>query len=342
MVTNFANVMKKHLLVLLLLLPMMFTLLQPARAGTPAEVVAAPLRVDMDAYLLINEVNALRAVNGLAAYSISPTLMSIAQQHAEFMSVNGVSHTGYGGTRPYQRALNAGYPLAGDLTLGGFFSENITAGTNKSVQQAVQEWQGDAPHLNTMLSPNLTEIGAGVAIVGNYVYYVIDCASPISGNAPSAGPTLPDGTPAPIVTQPPVAVNTLLPNTPDADGKVYHTVQKGETLWLIAISYNVKIADIRKLNGLAENADIYPNTKLLIILVSTPTPAPSGTPTRFPTVIPQVTWTVSPVIENATSTPAPVKFAAAETSDSLPVLGVIALAALVLAGILAASTRVRR
>lgn len=342
MVTNFADVMKKHFLALLLLLPMMFTLLQPARAEASAGIVAAPLRVDMDAYSLINEVNALRAANGLTPYSINPTLMSIAQQHAEFMSVNGVSHTGYGGTRPYQRALNAGYPLAGELTLGGFFSENITAGSNKSVQQAVQEWQGDAPHLNTMLSPNLTEIGAGVAIVGNYVYYVIDCASPTGGNAPFAAPTLSSGTPVPIVTQPPVAVNTLLPNTPDADGKVYHTVQKGETLWLIAISYNVKIADIRKLNGLAEDADIYPNTKLLIILVSTLTPGPTGTPTRFSTVTPQATWTASPVIENATPTLAPVKFAAAETSDSLPVLGMIALAALVLAGILAASMRVRR
>src|SRR5205823_1348766 len=99
------------------------------------------------------------------------------QTHAEYMAaIRTVTHYDAGGLRPYQRGLAAGYPLAGDLSLGGFYSENIMAGNNLSVQEAVTAWQGDTPHLLTMLAPGLQEIGAGVALVGGYVYYVIDCA----------------------------------------------------------------------------------------------------------------------------------------------------------------------
>jgi LysM repeat protein len=261
------------------------------------------------------------------------------------MSVNGVSHIGYGGTRPYQRALNAGYPLAGDLSLGGFMSENITAGKDKSVQQAVLEWQGDAPHLNTMLSPNLTEIGAGVAIVSGYVYYVIDCAQPTSSGAVSytPQPTSSSGgtgtTPKPGGAVAPL-VSTIIPNTPDAEGKLYHTVKPGETLWLIAITYGVKIADIRRLNGLAENQEIFPGTKLLILKMPTPTPMNTVTVTLPPTRTPFATWTPSPTITSIT--PTPQKTAAASPSSSMTVLGVIVLAALVLSGVMAVSLRVRR
>lgn len=314
---------------------------QMAQAGNPQRGNYA------DAYTLISEVNALRAANGLAAYSTNPILMGIAQQHAEFMSVNGVSHYGYGGTRPFQRALNAGYPVAGDLSLGGFFSENITAGMNKTEQQAVQEWQGDAPHLNTMLSPNLMEIGAGVAQVGDTIYYVIDCSRPSGSSASIAtsvpAPTLPGGTPGntytPAVVSGPLA-STIVPATPDADGKLFHVVQPGETLWLIAISYGVKIAEIRKLNNLAENANIYPKTKLLIKLVPLPTATGTITPTPPPTFTPVPSWTPQPSATLTATLPARVPVVT--TRDSLPVLVAILAAAMALAGVLAAGLRIRR
>jgi uncharacterized protein YkwD len=305
-----------------------------ARAESPASVLAEQARVVTDAYSMIAEVNALRAANGLPAYTANSILMSIAQQHAEFMSVNGVAHTGYGGTRPYQRALNAGYPLAGDLSLGGFISENITAGNNKSVQQAVTEWQGDAPHLNTMLSPNLQEIGAGVAYVGDYVYYVIDCARPTGSGQPQY-------TPVPGQTQnvvgPPLA-RTVIPNTPNADGKLYHIVGSGETLWLIAVSYGVKIADIRRLNNMTETEAIFPKEKLLIRDNFKPGPA-SGTPgaadtptaTSPPTFTLVPTWTPLPSLTPIPPTPIPV--APISSGESIWALVAIITAALVLAGI---------
>ncbi|GAB4488653.1 MAG: hypothetical protein OHK0031_12500 [Anaerolineales bacterium] len=301
----------------------------PALAAAPA----APRRVDTDPYSLIAAVNALRAASGLPAYSVNPILMAIAQQQAEFMSVNGVSHDGYGGTRPFQRALNAGYPLAGDLALGGFMSENITAGSNKSVQEAVSEWQGDAPHLNTMLSPNMQEIGAGVAIVGDYVYYVIDCARP-TGSGSVAYTPAPGGA-APIAPGAPL-VSTIFPATPLADGNLYHLVKPGETLWLIAISYGVKVAEIRQLNGMSEADAIYPGEKLLIQKSSgTLTPAPQ---TASPTLSEAATPTVfSPptAISAAPTTPStPPAQPAAPRENSLLALGAILLAAILSAAAL--------
>jgi uncharacterized protein YkwD/LysM repeat protein len=314
-----------------------------AKASKPLSITAVGQQVDTDPYSLINEVNALRAANGLAAYSINPILMSTAQAHANYMAATGVvSHTGAGGTTQVQRLLAAGYPLAGNLALGGLRSENITAGNNKSVQQAVQEWQGDAPHLNTMLSPNLREIGAGVAFVGEYVYYVIDCATPTSSGQQQSY------TPAPGTTQvvdesyfAPLA-STIVPSTPGADGKLVHAVRPGETLWLIAISYGVKVADIRNLNNMSEADAIYPGEKLLIRLEATPAPTVLLTATM--TLTPEIAFTATlapplsatvPAISPLANVEVEVAGAAPESpvssSSSGMVLGAIIVAALVLA-----------
>jgi len=65
---------------------------------------------------------------------VNSTLMGVAQAQAEFMASSGtVSHTGPGGSRPYQRALAAGYPLAGQIP-PGFYSENILSSSSRSPQ----------------------------------------------------------------------------------------------------------------------------------------------------------------------------------------------------------------
>jgi uncharacterized protein YkwD len=75
---------------------------------------------------LITAVNGLRIANGLPPYTANLMLMQVAHRP-------GLT----------QRILDSGYPLAGDLSQGGFRAENITAG-NKTAAQAVQEWTGDA------------------------------------------------------------------------------------------------------------------------------------------------------------------------------------------------------
>jgi LysM repeat protein len=322
-------------------------------AAPVTSVSAKPKQVVTDAYSLIAEVNALRASYGLAAYDVSSILMGTAQQHAEFMSVNGVSHIGYGGTRPYQRVLNAGYALAGDLSLGGFMSENIIAGGDKSVQDAVREWQGDQPHWNTMMSTDLTEIGAGVAIVDGYVYYVIDCARPLGAKAPTAAP---GETQQPAVAIGPPLARTVVPSTPNAEGKLVHVVGPGETLWLIAVTYKVTVLEIRELNYMSDTDAIYPGEKLLIAKDLTPGPIVAETPTSSSSSSPLEMVTDTPDLPTATGTAtfapfytrtplptlslptdlAPVSAPAAPQSLdlSMVIVGAIVFAALVLAGVL--------
>ena len=257
-----------------------------------------------NSYALIDAINSLRISNGLPAYIINPILMSVAQQHADYMASTGkVDHIGINGSKPFQRGLAAGYPVAGDLSQGGFYSENITAGINKSVQDAVVEWQGDTPHLKTMLSPNLSEIGAGATIIGSYVYFVIDCASPTLALQPQVYTPVPGNLSG---TKQPLTIYTLVPVTPGIDGKVIHVVKPGETLWLIAITYGVKVATLRGLNNLSEEQNIFPGDKLLIKQV--PTPALIG-PTLTVTIIRDVihlpTITIASIHNQPSATPKP-------------------------------------
>ena len=175
--------MPRRSLVTLLLAAAILALALPAPAA--AETAPRPLAA-ASAYDLIDAVNALRGSHGLPAYSINLTLMYTAQNQADFMAATGtVTHSGPGGIGLIDRLLAAGYPLAGDLSLGGFRAENIiSGGDDATAQWAVDQWMGDAPHQNTMLSPNLSEIGAGVATAGGRVYFVIDAAHPTSGGAP--------------------------------------------------------------------------------------------------------------------------------------------------------------
>ena len=257
-------------------------------------------------YDLINAVNALRAAYGLPAYSINSILMFTAQNQADFMSSNGiVVHTGPGGSTVTQRLLAAGYPLGGDLSLGGFRSENIIAiSVNMSAEDAVSAWMGDAPHQYTMLSPDLTEIGGGVAVVNGLAYYVIDCARPAANGVTQANtPVIGSGATVPAVE---AAVSPVVLSTPNESGDVIHEIQPGQTLWQIAISYGVKIDEIKRLNNLFDDT-IYPGNKLLIKKESTPTSQPptevatlelTATPLPSPTSAPTVavTMTQTPIV----------------------------------------------
>jgi len=235
--------------------------------------------------------------------------------------------------------LAAGYPLAGDLSLGGFRSENVVGSPGMTAAEAVAAWSGDAVHLHTMLSTDLLEIGAGVAEQGGVSYYVIDCARPTTSGvpqdySPGAEAEYNSGLNEIIV---PVAIST-----PNPQGEVVHEVQSGQSLWQIAISYGVKINDIRSLNQLATAYVINPGDTLLIKTVDTPTPEP---PTVVPTAVPALptgglvaaTITGEPT---ATATPTPPATTADATKAGTAV-GAIILVALAAAGLVAWAGRAR-
>ncbi len=51
---------------------------------------------------------------------------------------------------------------------------------------------------------------------------------------------------------------------PEKKASMFHTVQKGETLWSISQKYKTSVTTLRKLNNLAPETKIYPGTNILV------------------------------------------------------------------------------
>jgi LysM repeat protein len=286
-----------------------------------------------DPYALIDAVNSLRAANGLPPYQIDNTLMAIAQSHSNYQaSIGTVTHIGSGGPRPRDRAAGAGYGGGGTF----FISENIAGGTDLSVDGAIQMWLGDDPHIQTMLSANYQDVGAGVAVADGFVYYTLDAAY-IAGGSSSPPATSRPGGPTAL---PYYAVKTA---TPNSDGSVVHTVMAGQNLTLIAKGYGITLRELMDLNHLA-NDKIYEGDILIIRNANTPgptatttgtaTPTKAATPTRKPTRTP--TRTASPVkTAGLTQTPDPVQKAAPQIgTDSLGSILVVAIIVMAVGGVI--------
>ena len=296
---------------------------------------------------LIDEVNALRATNELPPYKVDSILMKVAQSHADYLAKKGIiTHFSEDGTRPYQRAIAAGYSVAGDLSTGGYFAENIHSGASLSAKGIVTFWKSDAANLETMLSQTYEDVGVGEATATGITYYVLVAglkgdALPATAFVTSAAitPTLagPTATPAAlefvIATAggfgTPAIVVSL--STPKENGEIYHVVKKNEGLWSIALAYGTTVEQIKLLNGFATD-EIFEGQTILVFRpvpdTATPTPpeatATLGIPTSTPTL---------PASPTATATSTPVPVAPVSRQSSGMVVGIIVVVALLAAGI---------
>lgn len=299
------------------------------------QVIAQPKKFSANpvAQELMDEVNALRASNGLPPYNLNSILMAVAQGHADYLASKGiVTHFSENGNRPYQRALAAGYSVAGDLTTGGSFAENIHSGSNLSSAGVVTFWQGNAANSETMLSTAFKDIGMGEAAANGVTYYVLVAGSEGDAFAPTTTATLSSSvfviSTAGARATPEIVVflSTALEN-----GEIFHVVKKNEGLWSIALAYGTTVEQLKLLNGLATD-EIFEGQSLLVYrpLPDTATPTPPevtatlGIPTSTPTI---------PITPTATSTATPVPTPPASRQSGGLVVGVIVLAALFVAGI---------
>jgi LysM repeat protein len=285
----------------------------------PSErVVACPVHFspDFTAPELIAEVNDLRIAENLPAYKTNSILMTVAQTHADTIANAGVmTHFDAKGIPPFQRAIKAGYSVAGDLSQGGLFLENIDSGAGLTVSEVVAAWQADANDLKTLLSADMTDVGAGVALVNGVTYFVLDVGASTSDSA----------IPSPTGTS-----SAMLVSTPLEDGTVYHVAQANEALWSIARNYNTTVEELKRLNSLATD-EILEGQKLLIRKPA----AATSTPTIVPTAtfgIPTSTAT-HPVTPTLTSSATPLPVPPTSREKGGMVVGGIVLAALIAAGL---------
>ncbi len=244
---------------------------------------------EVSPYDLINAINSIRTSNGLPALEVNSVLMGTAQGTSDYMAANDFcSHLG----GVSERVAAAGY--GGGATV--WATENFSCGP-KTVQAIVYSDWADDLHMLPMTNGNYTHIGAGVSYVDSYGYFVVHAAYTSGGTMHYSSSTTPlaVGTGTQSVSQVILPVETA---SPQDNGAIVHVVQQGQTLWSIALAYNVTTNDLIALNGLdTDNPVIYAGQKLYIRGGFTATVSPTITETPRP-----ATWTPRP-----TYTPRPAK-----------------------------------
>ena len=237
---------------------------------------------------VISGINSYRAANGLPPYQSNSTLMQLAQGQADYQaSIETVTHTGPGGTRPIDRAYSIGYGSGNTV----FVSEIIYGGYTATVEIAITWWKGSSIHNSTMLASTYQEIGAGVASSGDRMFftavtgYVVGAPAPANAGVPSASNEEGEAnTESEAPSAPALIIIPVTRSDPQEDGSIVHTVRTGQALWNIAAVYDVPLEEILEINNLPQNALIFSGDEILVqeaiepVIEAEPTSASTNTP----------------------------------------------------------------
>ncbi len=213
----------------------------PTSTPRPSQPTATPAPVSGYAAQLIDLINQQRAQNGLPPYHTDSRLNAASDYHNRFMRDNGCfSHQCSGEADPFQRMVNAGYPLVS----GG---ENIGEGY-QTPQEMVDGWMNSSGHRANILNSSWPDIGCGYLLgpSGNPwdSYWTCDFAQGSNSKTPptytptptptatrpvgqpSATPTATrpptQPTPTPTATQPPAGSGSIVVS-PVSGGAVWYT-----------------------------------------------------------------------------------------------------------------------
>jgi LysM repeat protein len=224
------------------------------------------------AYDLILAMNTLRVSFGLPALIEDPIVNAVAQSTAATMAANNMSwHIG----DVRGRLAAAGYGNGGTV----WATENFAvSGGGMGIDEIMAAW-ADPDHMRPAVNPAYCHVGAGVAKTADgRIYYILQAAY-VSGqecgvSSPSSG-----GTSQPGVVPNPVS-QLIIPvkiATPDAEGKIFHEVQAGQSFWSIAIAYQITIRDLEVWNNLSRTTPLQTGQRLFIpgkdtVGYATPTP----------------------------------------------------------------------
>jgi len=226
---------------------------------------------EVTAYDLIIAMNTLRVSYGLSALIEDPIINAVAQATAEIMAANQMSwHIGDVSGRLTAAGYGGGYKV--------WATENFAVGSSYSIDEIMLVWSDDS-HMIPAINPAYCNVGAGIAKSSNGMTYYVLQAAYTSGKAcgeykpPGGGTTSTGGS---TISQIIVPVKIA---TPDADGKVYHIVEAGQSFWSIAIAYKITIKDLEIWNNISSKYQLPIGKKLFIPGSNTKgysTPTPVG------------------------------------------------------------------
>jgi LysM repeat protein len=242
----------------------------PPRSAHADEIQPA-LPSQASAYDLILAMNTLRVSYGLPALIEDPIINAVAQSTAATMAANNMSwHIG----DVRGRLAAAGYGNGGTV----WATENFAVSSvGMAIDEIMAMW-ADPDHMRPAVNPAYCNVGAGVAQANGKTYYILQAAyvsehacGSSSPSSASGGNAQPSGNP---VSQLIIPVKIA---TPDAEGKIYHVVQAGQSFWSIAIAYQITIHDLEVWNNLSRNTPLRAGERLFIpgkntVGFATPTP----------------------------------------------------------------------
>jgi LysM repeat protein len=243
---------------LLICLALLFALITPPAGGQAAPDLAP----DVTAFDLIIAMNTLRVSNGLPALIEHPIINAVAQSTAATMAASQMSwHIG----NVSGRIAAAGYGGGAKV----WATENFAVGSRHTIDTIMVAWD-DPDHMLPVTNPAYCHVGAGIAKAPNGMTYYVLQAAYVSGQA--CGPyTSPGGaTPQPGATGSPSSPGVsqiIIPvkiAEPDADGKVFHVVEAGQSFWAIAIAYKITILDLENWNNLSRETPLKVGQRLFI------------------------------------------------------------------------------
>jgi LysM repeat protein len=249
-------------------------LFSPSKNVQASQSQPAPSAIS--AYELILAMNTLRVAYGNPALIEDPIVNAVAQYTAETMAANQMSwHIG----DVRGRIASAGYGGGGTV----WATENFAVGS-MGIDEIMAAW-ADPDHMRPAVTAAYCHVGAGMATANGKTYYVLQAAY-VGGQAcgsasSSAGASSSGSTSGSTTVNLPVS-QLIIPvkiATPDADGKIYHVVQTGQSFWSIAISYQLRIADIETWNNLSRETPLKTGQRLFIPGKNTEgyaTPTPQG------------------------------------------------------------------
>lgn len=260
----------KNFLTWLMILIVLAASFKPV-SGAQAVPAQVP-QMQVAAYDLIAAMNTLRVSNGYPALMEDPIVNAVAQGTAEIMAANLMTwHIG----DVRGRIAAAGYGGGGTV----WATENFAMGYTMTIDEIMVAW-ADPDHMRPAENPAYCHVGAGVATASNGMIYYILQAAYVAGK--SCGEYIPPSTSTAPGGGSGIVWGPILPVViakPDQDGRTYHIVASGQSLWAIAIAYQVTIQAIETFNNISRDDPLKVGQKLFIPNENTEgyaTPTPVG------------------------------------------------------------------